>query len=472
MASKKTLNAKNLQALGPRRLAELLIEIGEGDPAVKRRLRLELAGRESPVAVAREIRKRLASLARARSFVDWRKIRSLADDLQMHRQAIVDKVAKQDPSEGVDLMWRFMELANPTFDRCDDSNGVVSSVFHQAAADLGPIAEAASPNPQMLAGQAFDALLDNGYGQYDSLIPTLAPSLGQEGLDHLKQSLTALLNSTVTEPAEGEDSVTVAGVARQTRIRTIRHLLTQIADAQGDVDAFIAQYDEDMRKVPGFAVEIARRLLAADRAEEALQAIDGAGRRRRSPWDWHDFDWEDARIDVLDALGRSAEAQADRRSCFEQALSIPHLRAYLKRLPDFDDIEAEERALDYVESYTDPVAALSFLVSWPDIDRASALALRRKADLNGDNYWKLNEVADALAGSYPLAATIVLRSMIDFALANSQYKRYKYVAANFLVCSSMAFAIDDFGTFETHEAYAARLRREHGRKYSFWKQVS
>ena len=36
----------------------------------------------------------------------------------------------------------------------------------------------------------------------------------------------------------------------------------------------------------------------------------------------------------------------------------------------------------------------------------------------------------------------------------------------------MAFEIDDFGTFETHEAYAARLRREHGRKYSFWKQVS
>ena len=472
MASKKTLNAKNLQALGPRRLAELLFEIGESDPAVKRRLRLELAGRESPVAVAREIRKRLASLARARSFVDWRKIRSLAGDLEMHRQAIVDKVAKRDPSEGLDLMWHFMELANPTFERCDDSNGVVSSVFDQAAADLGRIAEAATPDPQTLAGQTFDALLDNGYGHYDSLIPTLAPSLGHEGLEHLKQSMTALLNSKVIEPAEVEASVTVSDVAQQRRIRTIRHLLTQIADAQGDVDAYIAQYDEDTRKMPGIAVAIARRLLAVNRAEEALQAIDGAASGRRSPRDWHGFDWVDARIDVLDALGRRAEAQADRRSCFERALSIPHLRAYLKHLPDFDDIEAEERALDYVESYTDPVAALSFLVSWPDLDRASALALRRKADLNGDNYWKLKEVADALAGSYPLAATIVLRSMIDFALTNSQNRRYKYVAANFLECSSLAFAIDDFGTFETHEAYAVRLRREHFRKYSFWKQVS
>jgi hypothetical protein len=43
MASKKTLNARNLEALGARRLAVLLIEIGTGDAAAKRRLRLELA---------------------------------------------------------------------------------------------------------------------------------------------------------------------------------------------------------------------------------------------------------------------------------------------------------------------------------------------------------------------------------------------------------------------------------------------
>lgn len=47
MASKKTLNAKNLEALGAQRLAELLIEISTGDAAAKRRLRLELAGAES-----------------------------------------------------------------------------------------------------------------------------------------------------------------------------------------------------------------------------------------------------------------------------------------------------------------------------------------------------------------------------------------------------------------------------------------
>jgi len=40
LGRKKTLNAKNLEALGAERLAELLIEISAGSAAAKRRLRL------------------------------------------------------------------------------------------------------------------------------------------------------------------------------------------------------------------------------------------------------------------------------------------------------------------------------------------------------------------------------------------------------------------------------------------------
>ena len=42
MAAKTALNAKNLEALGLERLAELLIEISAGNATAKRRLRVEL----------------------------------------------------------------------------------------------------------------------------------------------------------------------------------------------------------------------------------------------------------------------------------------------------------------------------------------------------------------------------------------------------------------------------------------------
>ena len=71
MASKKTLNAKDLEALGAERLAELLVEVSAGNAGVKRRIPLELAGMQSPDQAAKEICKRLTTIARSRSFVDW-----------------------------------------------------------------------------------------------------------------------------------------------------------------------------------------------------------------------------------------------------------------------------------------------------------------------------------------------------------------------------------------------------------------
>ena len=56
MASKTALSAKNLEALGVQRLAELLIEISTGDVSAKRRLRLELVGAQNPRELGREVR--------------------------------------------------------------------------------------------------------------------------------------------------------------------------------------------------------------------------------------------------------------------------------------------------------------------------------------------------------------------------------------------------------------------------------
>ena len=111
MASDKTLNAKNLAALGAERLAELLLELATGDAAAKRRLRMELASLSGGGDVAPEIRKRLSAIGKSRSFVDWRKIRLLAADLDMQRNAILKHVAPTRPAEAFDLLWRLLDLA-------------------------------------------------------------------------------------------------------------------------------------------------------------------------------------------------------------------------------------------------------------------------------------------------------------------------------------------------------------------------
>jgi hypothetical protein len=369
--SKKTLNRENLEALGAKRLAELLIELGTGNAAVKRRLRLELASTQSPSEVAKEIRKRLTTIARSRTFVDWQNRKTLIEDLESQRRAIVTQIANTDPSESLDLMWQFTALANSIFERCDDGSGAVIGVFHAACRDLGKIALAAQVDPERLARRVFDALNENDYGQYDELISVLSPALGPAGLEHLKQRFVNLAKAPPKRPAGRERKVIDWGtggplhadeIAERRRESTIRLALQEIADAQGDVDAFIAQQSEKSRTVPSVASEIARRLLHAGRLKEAWTAINAID---ASKCGWIPFEWEEVRLAVMEALGRNADAQRFRWQCFERGLNGDHLRAFLKRMPDFDDLEAEERAMSYALKFPEMHPALAFLVSWP-----------------------------------------------------------------------------------------------------------
>ncbi|MEO6716308.1 MAG: DUF6880 family protein, partial [Novosphingobium sp.] len=179
-------------------------------------------------------------------------------------------------------------------------------------------------------------------------------------------------------------------------------------------------------------------------------------------------DWERVRIDVLEELGRSNDAQAERWAIFERDLNADYLRAYLKRLPDFDDEEAEARAIGHARGYAGFHQAVAFLVNWPAHDAAAALILDRHSELDGDHYWLLTPAADALDQRHPLAAMLMLRAMIGFALDKARSKRYGHAARHLKTCDYLAKRIDDSGIHPDHDAWVADLRLRHGRKAAFW----
>ena len=53
------------------------------------------------------------------------------------------------------------------------------------------------------------------------------------------------------------------------------------------------------------------------------------------------------------------------------------------------------------------------------LDRAVRTVTARAKELDGDHYELLTPAADALAAKYPLAATLLLRAIIDFSLTNN-----------------------------------------------------
>jgi hypothetical protein len=319
----------------------------------------------------------------------------------------------------------------------------VRSVFDKAVQDLGAVAVVAQVEPVTLAEQAAEALEENGHGQFDGLIAALAPALGTAGLLHLRARFH--------------------GAAAQGP--TANLALQEIADALGDVDGYIARFGDQDRLQPGIAAGIARRLLTAARPAEALDALEAAAAtalRRLEP------EWEQRRIEALDALGRSEEAQACRWRCFERWLAPEPLRDHLVRLPDFEDADAEERAFAIARSFPIALRGLNFLLEWPAHRQAAALVLERHGELDGDAYERLNPAAERLAAEHPLAAALLLRAMIDFTLSRARSSRYSHAARHLQTCARLDGAIGDYGTFESHWGYVARLREQHAGKYGFW----
>jgi len=249
--------------------------------------------------------------------------------------------------------------------------------------------------------------------------------------------------------------------------------MLEIADVLNDADAYWAEYrnhDSEALKVPAIAAEVADRLTRAGRAEEALTVLEAA-KPCQDKGGVGDETWCDARIAALESLGRQDDAQALRWDFALKALSSRHLRDYLKRVPAFEDMVHEERALDLIAEHDDRHEALWFLLHWPEPHRAARLLLSAPKPLNGDLYMLLAPLAELLEQLHPLAATVCLRSMIDFTLSMARVRRYVHAARHLATCHRLAVAITHWGEMSDHSSYLARLRQVHGRKRAFWSEV-
>jgi hypothetical protein len=171
-------------------------------------------------------------------------------------------------------------------------------------------------------------------------------------------------------------------------------------------------------------------------------------------------------------LGRTDDAQAARWNCFERCLDGTLLRAYLDQLPAFEDVEAEQRAIAHALAYPSLTQSLCFLLSWPSaLAQTAELVLNRRSELEGAQYGVMGAAAEKLSKDHPLAATLALRSMVDFSLAEARSGRYSHAARHLQTCGLLSKRIDAWGEIPSHQTYLAAIRSGHARKSAFWKRM-
>lgn len=482
MAQKTTLSFENLATLGAEKLAELVLDEAQGNPGFKRRVNAALAGKSGPEAVAKLIDRRLAGLERAQSFIDWEKARAFREDLQGLCDSIVKELGPADPAMAVGRLLRFIATHDRVFQRIDDSSGRLQGVYREATEALGAVAE------RMPTGEVADlpqavmsALGDMEHGYLEPVAEQVVPHLSPEALAHWDADLADRI--ATREAAEAEKRA--AGRWFPSMTHQWRELRQLIAAVDGDLDRLITLELEKPDRVQD-TLDIAARLLDAGRAAEALDWVRKGGPRPHVRLDG--LDEEPAGIArspavrqaslearILTALGRKEEAAAVRWGRFEQTLSPMLLREHLKSLGDFEDMEAEDRAMALALGHADHGVALQFFLAWPRRDLAARLIVERHTVWDGQDWHILPQVADQLQHEHPLAATILYRALLDDILARARSKAYGHGAKYLQRLDLLAAAAEDdparADDLRTHAAYRDHLRAAHGRKSGFWAQA-
>lgn len=473
--ARKPVNKANLATLGAETLAELLLDAIKGDAARQRRVRMALNTDQGSDDLASEIRKRFATIRRANGYLSTKSLRSLTRELSEIVTRIDDHMAADAPETAFDLLWALLHLAPGLYARTNDNHGALADVLDEGMAALARLAPRVARDRVALAETIFDALQDNFYGEFDGIIGCMADALGREGLTHLKARAEAA-QAPVVETAEDDDdyldSPTRRSVlARQGHDRTLAMILRDVADASGDVDGWLARYTPEQLTFHTIAPEAAQRLLAAERAEDALRIVTTA-LSRDARADWLDTpDLDDAHFACLAALGREDGLRAALWARFEKRLCPEALRRHLHRLPDFDDIDAEDQARDHVRQFPSVDSALAFCLSWPDLTLATEIVIARSTEIDGEAYEILTPLADALEPQNPLAAVLVWRAMISFALDHARSGRYGHAARHLAACARLNAFVTDYSDHPDHHTWLGALRRDHARKSGFWRRV-
>ena len=335
--------------------------------------------------------------------MSWRKRPEFLVELNVLRAMIGLRLGGLDADLALGRSLVFLALAEPLSVRVKDPKDEMAAVFEQAARDLaGLVQRATLPAPELAQGLAAAMAAD--LSRWADWIELAGPGLSE-----------AVAKAVL-------DGLPPAGRWNSNQRLTI---IKWLADAAGDVEAYIAATSEADRATPTVGAKIASRLLAADRVDEAVAALKASDPRTASPrrFAWAattvsaldaNPDWEGVYIESLERAGDTDAAQTARWVSFERSLSPDRLRGILSRLADFEDVEAADKAFAHAARHPDALKALTFLMDWPALPEAARMIAARAEELTGPAL-RLEAWAGRLRARQPQAAKILLNAALKAA---------------------------------------------------------
>ncbi|MFJ9098120.1 SWIM zinc finger domain-containing protein [Streptomyces sp. NPDC102405] len=430
-----------LSGLSRDQLLVLVREQVAEDRELRRRLELRAAAARSDLGT---IRDRIIALIDPRPFARYGYIeyadasgygRQVAEAASALRALTADGKAAQ----AVALAEEALRVLGGTYGEIDDSDGVVGEAAAAVAEAHLEACVVAPPDPERLAEWLVGRLLadDSDVTDLDPL--DYADVLGPSGLARIRQLAAEALRRRPSGWAE-------------------RYLMERLVKAEGDVDALVALYAQDLNPSGATHLLIAEELETAGRPEEALAWAERA--LRDCAAETH----IDSRLVEYVCVryaktGRAADAFAVRRDRFRVERSLAAYRQLRSAAPaDCWEVERaaalailrEDARRERGGRYGGPVL-LDVLLDDGDLDAA----WREAADRADDRQWE--RLADLSREIRPAEALGVYLRLVERSKEPTGDRAYEHLAGLLVAARDCHRAL---GTEDAFTGYLAGLRAE------------
>jgi hypothetical protein len=418
-----------------------------------------LALADDPVALSRELGKRMTSLRQGRKFIDYRASFDFARDLEALIADIESKLLPCSPKHAFKLVDRFLATAESVLNRVDDSSGTVGHVYREAVILWLTAAKAWQDANVNWLERVYELNRQNDYGVLDPLLANAHLLLSRDQMKQLAWRYETEVRKSLKTPAAERHADYAALHSRVA--------LGQIADALRDPELYERSVLLLSPKPNNLQMKsICEKYMQHEQPEDALRYLNQAWESR----------FEQDRLTLLDEAclqtGDRQQLKAVRRRIFQSEPSYASFTRYLEVLNEHEKKEARDSAIKQAEQGDNVLLSAELLLSLGLPDKAQNLVLSRHRELPEFYYVSLLRLAKVLEeADCALAATACLRALLLDILTQARSKAYGHGARYFRRLEALAEGIIGFEPLPPHNAFLEQLRMDHGRKRSFWARL-
>lgn len=446
----ETNQKKRLIELGAETLADAILTLAETDTMAAEWVERLL---DPPNKIATRFHDRIADLKVWDGFVHWRESEDFARSLALELAYL--KTGISDPRLGVTCVAAFFETDQAVLNHCDDSSGFIGDVYRFDAKELFIHYAQDCPDKDWLCERVWELNHQDDYGVRDRLIEEAITYLPEQQMRRLVAHFQAAADEEADEFERNHWYLLVESLARQLKDPEL-FKATRSASGRGNPDldsmdiaaiylesgdpetarAWMEKVSEEQGRL-GVDGEYLRFKIAAALGDRETQAILAYRMFRRHRT-------EESLTTLLTVIGQEAKS-----SVVEEEVGLIHNQA----------------TLSLVDAH--------FLVVMDRMADAEQYILKRATQLDGDNYPNLLPLAEAMSADRRiLAAVLIYRSLLSSILRRGYTKAYPHGVRYLKHLDRLSPDVADWGGHEGHANFLQAIRKQHGRKRSFWAQYS